>query len=315
MRPDIVARTLASVEEEWRSQAAVFVDCNASSADGKVCQTHAFTAFSKSCAKVVDAIVQGSDGDRENAKEYMSNVCGQSSLVGWQKVSCTDLAIDIIDRGMNANSYANRQKYRAQKACKSFWSKFLDSEEKRKAQEAIERAEQEKKAAEEAAEAKKKAEEEAAEAKKIAEEKAKAESERQAQEKALREKEEKEQHEADVERQAAEAKARAAEAAERLAQKRAEAEQMQKEAQEKLEEAAKAEAEHKAAIAEHERAQELLRNATHAAGNVSIDMSNSTAVTASPQNLTSANATKVDREKPADVQKNASDTHAPNSTN
>jgi hypothetical protein len=306
MRPDIVARTFSAVEDEWRSQVSLFLDCNASTPEGKGCRSQQMTAFSTTCAKVVDAIVSGSDGDRDNAREYMSDVCAQSSLSGWKQSSCKELALAVFDYGMNSNSYANRHMFKSKTTCAGFFSTFLDAEEKRKAQEAEEeakaRAEQEKKAAEEAAVAKKKAEEEAAVAKEKAEEEAKVEA-------AKLEKEH--------EQQAAEAKVKAAEAAERLAKKKAEAEQMQQEAQKKLEEAAKAEEEQKVALANHEKAQQLLNNASHAAGfsNASRTIVNNTDVPAPLSNATASNNTQLEAMKPETEQpKNASESLVVNAT-
>merc|ERR1719329_1754605 len=201
--------------------------------------------FGKSCATVVSAVVQGSGGDRNVAKEYMSNVCDQKALAGWHKLRCTDLSTAIVDHAMSADSYANRQSLNSDKLCSDFWGKFVDAERKREAQEAVEKAARDKKAAEDAAIAKKKAEEDAAAAKVKAEAEAKAAAEKKAKEeaqKAQHDKEEKAKHEAE------EAKARAAEAAKKLA------------------EAAEAEKEHLALKAEHEKAQSQLKQATEVKG-------------------------------------------------
>merc|ERR1719487_1558207 len=251
MRPDLVAKTLAKVEDEWKTQADVFTECK--SADCKKTPE----SFASSCATVVSAVAHASGGDRDVVREYMTNVCGQKVLEGWRKLRCMDFATAIVDRGMRADKYANRNSLQPSKVCTGFWPTFVDMEQKREAEEAKVRAEQEKKRAEE----EKKAAEAAAEAKKKAKAEALAEAKRRAEAEAAREKEEKEQ---EAKRQAAEAKARAAEAAARLAQKKAEAEEVQKAAQKKLEEAAAAEKEHQALQAEHEKAEELLRNATKA---------------------------------------------------
>jgi hypothetical protein len=254
MRPEVVAATLAHVEDDWKAEAAVFtMECN--STDGNTDCKGAPGAFGKSCATVVAAVVQGSGGDRVVAREYMTNVCGQNALSGWHKQRCSDLADAIIQHGMTADNYANRESLDAGKLCNGFWSKFVEAERKREAEEAAERAEREKKEAEEAAEAKAKAE---ADAKAEAERRAKEEEQRQEEEK--QEASKKEAVEAKV--RAAEAKAKAAEAAAKLAEKRAEAEKVQKAAQQKLEEAQQAEAEHQKLQEEHLHAEEVLRNTT-----------------------------------------------------
>merc|ERR1711924_394782 len=142
------------VDDEWRYQVSEFLACNASLPDVKSCRAKQMTAFSASCAKVVDAIVSGSEGDRDDAREYMNDVCAQSSLTGWKQSSCRQLSIAVFDFGMNADNYANRQMFKSKQTCAGFFSTFLDAEEKRKAEEAKARAEQEQKAAEEAAIAK-----------------------------------------------------------------------------------------------------------------------------------------------------------------
>jgi len=255
MRPEVVASTLAHVQDDWKAEAVMFT--TEDTASGKA----APVTFGKSCATVVSAVVQGSGGDRNVAKEYMSNVCDQKALAGWHKLRCTDLSTAIVDHAMSADSYANRQSLNSDKLCSNFWGKFVDAERKREAQEAIEKAARDKKAAEDAAIAKKKAEEEAAAAKVKAEAEAKAAAEKKAKEEAAKvqkDKEEKAKHEAE------EAKARAADAAKKLAEKKAEAEKVAEQAKQKLAEAAEAEKEHLALKAQHEKAESQLKQATEA---------------------------------------------------
>jgi hypothetical protein len=255
MRPEVVARTLQKVEEEWKSQAAVFVECNASVANSKSDCGEAPASFTKSCARVVSAIVQGSNGNRQNAKEYLNNVCGQNVLVGWQKLRCTEFALAIVSHGMVADDYANREHLRADAICSGYWSQFVVAEQKREAEEEIERAQEVQRKAKEVEEAKKKDEEKAKiEAQKHAEEEAKRKKELQEREAA--------EAKANAAEAAAEAKLKAAEAADRLAQKKADALKIQKEAEQKAKEAELAEKENLEALAKHQQAQALLRNAT-----------------------------------------------------
>lgn len=254
MRPELVAQTLANVQDEWKQQAIAFTLHTPASKEVP-------GSFASSCATVISAVVQGSGGNRNVAKEYMSTVCSQKELQGWHKLRCADLTAAIVDHAMTADNFANRESLKPMKLCSSFWHKFVDEEEKREAAEAKERAEREKKEAEERAVREKKEAEEEEAAKVKAEAEAKVEAERRAKEEARREHEEKEQK---AKREADEAKARAAEAAARLAQKKAEAEAVQKAAQEKLEEAAKAEKEHLQLQAEHEKAEQQLLSATKA---------------------------------------------------
>lgn len=258
MRPDMVAKALVNVEEEWSHDAAVFVEAN--STEGTP------GSFAKSCATVVSAVIQGSGGDRTVASEYMKDVCSQKILVGWHQTRCTALAAAITEHAMLADNYANRESLNPAKVCTGFWSVFVESEKEREAVEAKQREEEEKKRAEE----EKKREAEEAEAKKKADEEAKAKAEEEAKAEAERQKAEKQAAVAreaeEAKARAAEAKARAAEAAAKLAEKKAEAEKVQKEAQQKLEEAQAAEKEHQERLAEHQKAEEVLNhNATEAA--------------------------------------------------
>jgi len=265
MRPEIVAKTLASVEDEWKQQAVVFSQCDATKTKENCKDVPG--AFGKSCATVISAVVQGSGGDRAVAKEYMAKVCSQKVLLGWHKLRCADLSTAIVDHAMTADSVHNRESLNSAKLCSSFWSTFVDEERKREAVEAKEKVEREKQEAKELVERKKKEAEEAAVAKKKAEAEAKVEAERHAKEEAAAAKSkadaEAKEKEQKAKKEVEEAKVRAAEAGARLAQKKAEAEAVQKAAQEKLAEAALAEKEHLKAQEEHKEAQERLRISTH----------------------------------------------------
>jgi len=208
MQPEVVARTLSEVEDEWKSQAASFAECNTT--ETSECGS-APEAFSKSCSTVVSAVVQASSGDRASVKEYMNTVCAENELSGWHAERCTELATAVTDTMLDDN-YENRENFNSGSLCTNFWSKFVVEEKARVEKERAEREAAEKKAAEEAAEAAKKAAEEAAEAQK------------------QKEKEEAEQ-------KAAEAKRQAEEAAAELAAKKEEAEKQAEEAKAKMEQA------------------------------------------------------------------------------
>lgn len=233
MQPEVVARTLSSVEDEWKAQAAVFAECNSTSGlEGTtiVDCADAPGSFDKSCGTVVSAIIQGSGGDRDVAKEYMADVCSQRAISGWHQQQCNALAVAV--RGaMTADKYENRVNFNTGKLCTGFWSHFLADEQQRMVKEKADREAAEKKAAEEAAEKEK-----------LYQEQLKKEAERKKAEEAARQKQE-------AEAKAAEAKAKAAEAAARAAQKKAEAEEVAQAAQQKKDEAEAAENEHKKAIA------------------------------------------------------------------
>jgi hypothetical protein len=231
MQPEIVAKTLSNVEDEWRAQAAVFVECDGTKGLPGATIVNCADApesFGKSCGTVVNAIIQGSGGDKDVAKEYMADVCSQSAISGWHQLQCHSLATSV--RGaMSADKYSNRVSFNSAKLCSGFWSQFLDGEKKRIAKEEADRQAEEKKAAEEAAEQDRKREE----AKKQEAERKKAEEAQSAKE---------------------EAQAKAAESAAHLAEKKAEAEAVQQAAKNKMEEAKAAEAEKVKAEAKQEEA-------------------------------------------------------------
>jgi len=211
MQPEVVAHSLLKVEEEWKSQAAAFADCNATSTDASTECSAATKAFGKSCSTVVNAVVQASSGDRSSVREYMSDICGEAELKGWRQERCSTLAMSI-NKAMTDNNYDNREELDASKVCTSFWSVFTVEEQARVAKEKAEREAEEKLQAEEKAAAEKKAAEEAAaeEKRRLAEE---------------------------ADNKAKEAQAKADEAAERLAAKQAEAATLAEESQKKAEEA------------------------------------------------------------------------------
>lgn len=213
MQPQVVAHTLLRVEDEWRSQAAAFAECNATltdASDTTECNG-APDSFQKSCSTVVSAVVQASNGDRQVVSEYMSDICGEAELSGWHQERCGELA-SAVHESMLDDNYENRENFNAGSLCSKFWARFAAEEKTRVDQERAEREAEEKKAEEERIAAEKKAAEEAAEAEK------------------KRQKEE-------AEAKAVEAKRQAEEAAAQLKAKKEEAERQAEEAKKKMEEA------------------------------------------------------------------------------
>merc|ERR1719401_1717716 len=95
LQPQKVAMTLARVEGEWKSQAAVAAECSiAATGDATHC-VGARQAFLKSCSTVVSAVVKASSGNRAAVKEYMGDVCRQGVLDAWQKERCSTFAAAI----------------------------------------------------------------------------------------------------------------------------------------------------------------------------------------------------------------------------
>mmetsp|Transcript_20626 Transcript_20626/g.33264 ORF Transcript_20626/g.33264 Transcript_20626/m.33264 type:complete len:342 (-) Transcript_20626:84-1109(-) len=183
MQPEVVAKTLLSVEDEWKDQAASFLKCELSKNDvaSDECGS-APQSFSKSCEVVVGAIVKGSDGDTEVTKEYMIDVCSQPAMTSWRRDTCISLAKDVA-ASMTASAYENRVNFKAKQACDEFWSQFLAG------QRAMHQKELDAKKAEEAERMKKEEQEKAEEAKKQKEEEEKRKSEDEAKRKADAQKE------------------------------------------------------------------------------------------------------------------------------
>lgn len=221
MQPDVVARSLVTMEDKWQSQVALFAECREATAkDGSAsdCDS-AKIDFEKSCGTIVQAVVQGSSGERPAVKEYMGDVCAESALSGWHRERCFGLAEAIVNT-MTADVYSNRESFDARSLCRGLWSSISKDEEARVAKEHAAQAE---------------ADEEAAA------QKVKEDAERDARDKA-----------AEAERLVAETQAKAAEAQQRIeenqAKEKAEAEEVERQAEAKAkeeqnQEAAKAEAE------------------------------------------------------------------------
>lgn len=183
LRPDVAAHLLAGVENEWKSQATVFAECNSTQTD---CGS-APASFMKSCGTVVGAVVKSSSGKKDSVVEYMNIVCQQVELAGWRQSRCGDLAATVTN-AMGADDYQNRENFQTDttKLCTTYWSRFASQEkervekeraerEAREAQEAAVRAEEEKKTAAEAEQSRKEqerkeAQEKAEDAKQKAEE-------------------------------------------------------------------------------------------------------------------------------------------------
>lgn len=150
MQPEVVARTLRNVEDEWKAQAALFAQCDPKATNGisLVDCSDAPTSFSKSCSIIAGAVIQGSGGDRNVAKEYMADVCSQSAIKGWHQQKCQSLAL-AVSGAMSADSYQNRYNFNSQQLCASLWSRFLKEEGESMAAEKVSREASLKKAAEE----------------------------------------------------------------------------------------------------------------------------------------------------------------------
>jgi len=215
LRPDVAAKSLSKVEDDWLSQVTLFIECTASTegadssapSDTAALQpcSSAPRAFKKSCSTVTTAMVEASGGEGSTVKEYMADICSRGELGGWKAQSCQSFTVAVLN-AMTADSYINRVQLAVAGICDGFWSSFLAEQGNRLKQERRQREAEETRQKEEAA---KKAAEEAE-----VERKREEEAEKKRQEEAER-KRQQEAAEADR-KQAEEAKRVAAEAAERL---------------------------------------------------------------------------------------------------
>jgi flagellar biosynthesis GTPase FlhF len=162
MQPEVVARTLSSVEDEWQVEATHFMRCELSENKAnaiKDCDSVP-EKFSKSCATVVNAIVQGSGGDPQVTKEYMVDVCSQNNMEAWRRDTCVALARDLT-RKMGTSTYENRNSFQSKAACDDFWGHFLQVQKAVHSKDYKEIEERQRKAAEAAAKLARKEKEEA----------------------------------------------------------------------------------------------------------------------------------------------------------
>jgi len=121
------------LENEWRSQALQFVECNAESNNHSDCGATAGT-FQKSCGTVVNAVVTASSGERETVREYMTVVCDEPQLRGWKQSRCQSFAQAIVET-MTADNYENREHMNVRGLCTHLWTNMSSQEAARVAQE------------------------------------------------------------------------------------------------------------------------------------------------------------------------------------
>lgn len=171
MQPEVVARTLSHVEDEWKARARSFIKCELSESKEDTIRDCDDTPsdFSKSCSTVVGAVVQGSSGNPTVMREYMGKVCNQGTMASWHQTSCLALA-NSIGAKMSLSSYDNRVNFQTSAACDDFWSNFLAEQKTLHKKEITTMKEEEKKAVELAAQESKKAEERSKKAQKDLEE-------------------------------------------------------------------------------------------------------------------------------------------------
>jgi len=176
MQPEVVAKTLMNVEEQWRSEATAFAECNQTNGRSESCSDDP-SKFRKSCATIVSAVLQASNGNRGVVQEYMTEVCAQDQLKGWRSDLCQVFS-EAVATAMTEDNYANREELDAGGVCRQFWESFASEESARVQKERAEREAAEQRVAAEqkvAADKAAKAAEAAAAAQRLQEAKKKAE--------------------------------------------------------------------------------------------------------------------------------------------
>lgn len=177
LQPDIAAKSLVAMEDEWQAEAGIYADCEArGETEGTKECVESAKHFKTSCNKVVDSILQGSSGDKDAVKQYLDEVCNQDVMADWHKDRCVSLSSQVNNL-MSADSFENRNALKTADFCSKMWKGIISSEKERAQKEAEEQAEKAKedaKLAEEKAEEQKKQQEAEAAAKAKAEADAKA---------------------------------------------------------------------------------------------------------------------------------------------
>lgn len=145
LQPELAAKSLVAMEDEWQAEAGIFAECevHGETEARKEC-VEATKHFKASCDKVVLAVVQGSSGDRDSVNQYMEEVCQQDVMQDWHKERCLGLASDVGSL-MTADSFENRNMLRTADFCSKMWERVVAAEKGR----AQEEANQEAQAAEE----------------------------------------------------------------------------------------------------------------------------------------------------------------------
>lgn len=160
MQPQVVAQTLVKVEDEWKTEARAFAECNMTDAAWSAGCGGAPRRFKQSCATVLGAVVQASSGDRGIVQEYLDEICSQEQLQGWRSRICQSFSFSVT-AAMTADVYENREDLDIPGVCHEFWQGLAEDEKMLLQQEREEQDAKKKQEASKAAEAAKEAAEEA----------------------------------------------------------------------------------------------------------------------------------------------------------
>lgn len=149
MHPDAVGRLLSQVGKRWEEE-------RVSALRNQTTESVALSEMTKSCEKVVKAIVDGSDGDKDRVVEYMDDVCQSSSKAAADEREKCEKFSAGIDKFLSDDAELNRNGLKFAKFCEDYWTTTvtvlakveahrLDEADAVRAKEEAERQEQEQK--------------------------------------------------------------------------------------------------------------------------------------------------------------------------
>jgi len=136
LEPDRVAKTLANIEDDWRSQAVVSVQCGTAGtlpgdAEEKCKQNSKL--FQKSCSTVVNWMVQSNGDSPHKVKVFMDEVCTHQDLKGQQQERCQNLEAAVLNALASEGEHSDS--FRPDGPCQKFWTALVEQEQTRLAQE------------------------------------------------------------------------------------------------------------------------------------------------------------------------------------
>jgi len=116
--PELIAERFASIDNDWRTQAAVFASCTSSpQAQDAQCQKIP-KDFQSACVLVAKSFADRG-GDRPGTQSFMNSLCSQSALAtGLQNSNCHSFATAVVGAIVPGKFLANEM-------CFAFWTKLL----------------------------------------------------------------------------------------------------------------------------------------------------------------------------------------------
>lgn len=130
LQPEVVAHTLAQLEDTWTAEADAFLECTSTGdIDREEC-ARAPEAFKVSCKKVVGAVMQASSGERTEVQEYMSDICGNQEL-GKSKQERCNLFSSALLSSMSDDTYTNREHFNGTPVCTELFQDIAETERAR----------------------------------------------------------------------------------------------------------------------------------------------------------------------------------------